>query len=73
MHGKIVYTLNDPVKRTRSGCSEVPARYQRAPLGCLTPGEPVPCDERVMGDEENALDLSLSDQQAVERILVQIG
>ena len=26
-----------------------------------------------MGDEENALDLSLSDQQAVERILVQIG
>jgi len=30
-------------------------------------------DKRVMGDEENALNLSLSDQQAVERILVQVG
>jgi hypothetical protein len=33
----------------------------------------VPGDQRVMGDEENSLNLSLSDQQAVERILVQIG
>ena len=30
-------------------------------------------DKRVMSDEENALNLRLSDQQAVERILVQVG
>jgi len=56
-----------PVRTVRVGVTEF-----RPPLNMANRPR-VTGDQRVMGDEENALNLGLSDQQAVERILVQVG